>query len=101
MEVKMTGEFENWLLRLKDKHAKVRITSRVGRIACDGNLGDAKALGRGLSELRIDCGPGYRLYFSSKEDRVMLLLIGGDKGSQKRDIMRARRILACESRKGW
>ncbi len=73
----------------RDLQARARIAVRIDRLA-DGNPGDAKSVGDGVSELRIDYGPGYRLYFTRKGDRLVILLCGGDKSSQDRDIRQAK-----------
>lgn len=80
--------FREWLSRLRDREARVRIRTRLGRVRI-GNLGDAKSVGQGVSELRIPYGPGYRIYFGQDGDRVVLLLCGGDKRSQRQDIIEA------------
>ena len=87
-EVRRTAAFIDWLTGLRDVQARVRIAKRVDRIA-QGNLGDAKSVGNGVSELRFPFGPGYRVYFTMRGDVVVILLCGGDKGSQERDIARA------------
>lgn len=83
-----TSVFRDWLLSLRDQRAKARILARV-RSAEFGNLGDCSPIGEGVSEMRIHYGPGYRLYFKRTGDVVYLLLIGGDKSDQKRDIAAA------------
>jgi len=92
IEVRRTDEFAKWLKRLKDQNAKSRINLRIRRIALTGNLGDYKPVGDGVCELRIDYGPGYRLYFAQRRKEIVLLLIGGDKSSQQRDIKKAQEI---------
>ncbi len=92
IEIRRTEEFAKWLRRLKDSNAKARINIRIRRIELTENLGDFKALGDGVSELRIDYGPGYRLYFSQRGNAIILLLIGGDKSSQQRDIRMAKKL---------
>jgi putative addiction module killer protein len=82
-----------WLEGLADAKTKARILTRIGR-AEQGNFGDFKALGDGISEMRIDFGPGYRIYYSQVEGKVVLLVEGGDKKSQKADIKRAKEYLA-------
>jgi len=77
--------FSRWLVTLRDRSARQRIVSRIDRFR-DGNPGDVKPVGHGVSEMRIDYGPGYRIYFMRAGDVVYLLLCGGDKASQKRDI---------------
>lgn len=85
--VLQTGEFQKWLRKLKDRNARDRIIARIVRAEA-GNLGDHKFFD-GIGELRIDYGPGYRLYFAMQGAIVVILLCGGDKGSQERDIKRA------------
>jgi putative addiction module killer protein len=80
-----TEEFANWLRALRDIKARAKISARL-RIAQGGNLGDCQAVGEGVSEMRVHFGPGYRVYFTRTGDIVYLLLVGGDKSSQKRDI---------------
>ena len=81
--------FSEWLAELADAHAKARIADRIDRLAL-GNPGDCKALGGGLFELRIDWGPGYRIYYAMIGRTCVLLLCGGDKRKQASDIQRAR-----------
>ena len=81
--------YEAWRDRLKDKVAKASITRRVLRIEL-GDFGDYRRVGDGVSELRIDVGPGYRVYFGTVGRTIVVLLLGGDKGSQARDITRAK-----------
>ncbi len=92
IEVRRTDEFARWLKRLKDSDAKSRINLRIRRIALTGNLGDYKSVGDGVCELRIDYGPGYRMYFAQRGKEIILLLIGGDKSSQQRDIKKAKEL---------
>lgn len=89
--------FGDWLDRLRDRRAAAAILLRVGRLQ-RGLFGDCRSLGDGVSELRIDVGPGYRVYFGRIGDRVVLLLCGGDKGRQDDDIARARQYWADYSR---
>ena len=91
IEVRQTAAFRTWLAGLRDLRALARITVRIDRLE-QGNLGDAKAVGDGVSELRIDYGPGYRLYFTRKGSMLVLLLCGGDKASQDRDIRQAKAL---------
>ncbi len=83
-----TDEFDNWLSALKDRKGRARIVKRI-RSAEHGNFGDCEPVGEGVSEMRIHFGPGYRVYFTRRGEVVYLLLLGGDKSSQKRDIRRA------------
>ena len=80
--------FNQWLNGLQDLQARARIAARLDRMA-SGNVGDAKPVGSGVSELRIDCGPGYRVYFKQRGPASIALLCGGDKGTQSSDIKRA------------
>ena len=83
-----TDEFDAWLAGLKDKTGRARIIHRI-RSAEHGNFGDCETVGEGVSEMRVHVGPGYRVYFSRLAKVVYLLLVGGDKSLQKRDIKRA------------
>ncbi len=89
VEVVKSATFDRWLRRLKDRRAVVRV-DRLGA----GNAGDAKPVGHGVSELRIDYGPGYRVYYLREGERLILLLTGGDKSSQQTDIQLAHQIAA-------
>lgn len=89
IEVRQTEEFAQWLTSLRDDVAAKRIKQRIARVQI-GLFGDAKSVGDGLSELRIDHGPGYRVYFMRRGDILVILLCGGDKGGQARDISRAK-----------
>jgi putative addiction module killer protein len=80
--------FAEWLDRLRDSHAKARIATRLIRMQ-NGNIGDCKPVGSGVSELRVDWGPGYRVYFAMEGKRAVLLCEGGDKRTQDKDIARA------------
>lgn len=88
-----TRAFSDWLRRLKDARARARIAARIVS-AEHGNFGDAAPVGGGVSEMRIHYGPGYRVYFTRRGETVYLLLLGGDKSSQRRDIEKARRMAA-------
>jgi len=90
-EVHQTAGFSRWLRRLKDVNAVARIVVRIRRLEL-GNLGDAKNLGAGLMEMRVDYGPGYRIYFVRRGSDVVILLCGGDKHTQRNDIERARML---------
>lgn len=90
-EVIQTEEFEGWLDGLRDRQAQKIVARRVVRMQ-SGLLGDAKSVGDGVSEARIDHGPGYRLYFVQRQQVVIILLCGGDKSSQVRDIARAKEM---------
>ena len=88
IRVEVTDEFDRWLKALRDSQAKERIFERIRRLR-DGNPGDVKSVGKGVSEMRISYGPGYRLYYTQRGKALVLLLCGGDKSSQKADIARA------------
>ncbi|MFJ2329670.1 type II toxin-antitoxin system RelE/ParE family toxin [Pseudomonas sp. NPDC087690] len=88
-EILRSSTFSSWLLKLTDSRARMRIHARIDRMA-DGNLGDVKIIGEGIVEARIDYGPGYRVYFIQQGRQLIILLCGGDKSSQSRDIKQAR-----------
>jgi putative addiction module killer protein len=90
--VQQTLEFQGWLDDLKDFRAQVRIVARL-RLAEAGSLGDWKSVGGEVSEMRVDYGPGYRLYFTRRGSVLIVMLAGGDKSTQTRDIKRAQRIV--------
>ena len=81
--------FRQWLTQLRDKRTRANIQRRIARLQ-EGNFGDCKRLGSDLYELRIDYGPGYRIYFGTLTSHIVILLCGGQKGTQRRDIARAR-----------
>jgi putative addiction module killer protein len=89
MEIRKTEAFERWFARLRDRMAIARIQSRIDRLQL-GLSGDIRPLGKGVLELRIDYGPGYRIYFLQRGAEVVILLAGGDKRTQSRDIKKAR-----------
>jgi putative addiction module killer protein len=88
VEVRQTDIFTEWFAELRDREARARIAARIRRLSL-GNPGDVRPVGRGVSEMRIDYGPGYRVYFVGRGDMVVVLLCGGDKRHQERDIARA------------
>lgn len=90
-EVQKTDVFLKWLRDLNDVRAVARVQIRIDRLSL-GNVGDAKAVGEGISEMRIDYGPGYRIYFKKTGKRVVLLLCGGNKSSQDADIKAAKHM---------
>ena len=92
LTVQQTAEFVDWLDELKDKRAQLRIAARL-RLAETGSLGNWNSIDGALSEMKVDVGPGYRLYFTRKASVLIVMLTGGDKSSQTRDITRAKRIL--------
>ena len=87
-----TDEFDKWLSRLKDRKAKAKILIRIQRIEESGNFGDCKTVGEGLSELLIHHGPGYRIYLKEHNGNYILLLHGGDKSTQSKDINKAKSL---------
>lgn len=91
IEVRETTTYADWLGSLRDLRARTRIDIRIRRLSL-GNPGDVKPVGEGVSELRIDYGPGYRVYFTRRGSAVIILLAGGDKRSQDRDIAAAIRL---------
>jgi putative addiction module killer protein len=93
IEIRQTEVFADWIAKLRDARARARIASRIDRLA-HGNPGDAKSVGDGVSEMRIDYGPGYRVYFVRRGPVLCVLLCGGDKSTQDKDITIARRLAA-------
>jgi putative addiction module killer protein len=91
IELLQTPEFARWIDDLRDVRARARIQIRIRRLA-DGNPGDVKPIGAGVSELRVDIGPGYRVYYLQRKGVFILLLCGGDKSAQQNDIARALRM---------
>lgn len=91
IEVRQTEEFAGWLEALRDVNARARILNRMRRLAA-GNPGDVKPVGSGVSEMRIDYGPGYRVYFVQRGKVLVILLCGGDKRTQERDIAKAKTL---------
>ncbi|TKT79972.1 type II toxin-antitoxin system RelE/ParE family toxin [Aquamicrobium sp. LC103] len=91
IEVRKTAVFTKWLDGLRDRNARIRIATRIRRMET-GNPGDVKAVGEGVSEMRITYGPGYRVYFVRDGETVVILLCGGDKSSQSSDITQAKRM---------
>lgn len=91
MIVKEHPCFSEWFANLKDPTTKFKITSRIGRVSC-GLLGDSHSVGDGVSELRLHFGSGYRLYYTIRNRQIIILLIGGDKSSQCKDIAKAKRL---------
>ena len=91
IEVRQTAEYEKWFGSLKDRTARVRVDIRIRRLSL-GNPGTVEPVGEGVSELKIDYGPGYRVYFVQNGSHYVLLLAGGDKSTQARDIRKAREL---------
>ncbi|WP_277973496.1 type II toxin-antitoxin system RelE/ParE family toxin [Pantoea agglomerans] len=93
-EITRSETFSDWLISLRDARARARILMRIDRMK-EGNFGDAEPVGDGLSEARIHYGPGYRVYFMQQGDRIVVLLCGGDKSTQPKDIKLARKIASA------
>ena len=91
IEVRKTATFSKWIDSLRDRRARARVQARIERLAV-GHAGDAKPVGQGVSELRINYGPGYRVYFKKQGRSVVVLLAGGDKKNQSRDVKTALRL---------
>jgi putative addiction module killer protein len=91
VEVRLTAEFSGWLHRLRDANAVARIVARIRRMEM-GNPGDTRGVGHGILELRIDYGPGYRIYCVHRGAQIVILLCGGDKRTQPKDIKRAEKL---------
>lgn len=91
IEIVQTDEYVKWFDKLKDRTAKARIDIRIRRVSL-GNFGDVEPVGSGVSELRIPYGPGYRVYFTQEHERLVILLIGGDKSTQSKNIEKAKQI---------
>ncbi len=94
VEIIKSDTFDRWLRKLRDSLAKARIEMRIRRLGL-GNPGDVKPIGEGLSEMRIDYGPGYRVYFMERSNILVILLCGGDKSTQQKDIAKAHEIAAA------
>ncbi len=92
IEVRQTDLFANWLRKLRDEQARARIQIRIRRLSL-GNFGDVKPVGEGISELRIDYGPGYRVYLHQQGNLLVLLLAGGTKKTQQADIDKAKTLV--------
>ncbi len=91
IEIRQTAEYARWFASLRDRQARARIDARIRRLSL-GNPGDVKPVGGGVSELRIDYGPGYRVYFAQRGQALVALLAGGDKRTQDRDIKLAQAL---------
>jgi len=91
--IEKTVELDKWLRKLKDLRAKAKILFRIQKLERDGHFGDCKSVGEGVRELKINYAKGYRVYFNEKDGKIIILLIGGDKSTQQRDIEKAKEIL--------
>jgi putative addiction module killer protein len=90
--IEKTSEFDKWLRKLSDLKAKAKILFRIQKLENDEHFGDCKSVGDGIKELRINFAKGYRIYFKEKDEKIIILLIGGDKSSQVKDIKKAKEI---------
>ncbi len=90
-EIRQTEEYSSWFEKLRDRQARARILARIRRLSL-GNPGDVEPVGEGVSEMKIDYGPGYRVYYKQRGKTLVVLLAGGDKKSQKRDINKAQEL---------
>ena len=99
VEIRQTDVYARWLEKLRDQQAKARIAVRIRRLSL-GNPGDVRPVGGGVSELRIDYGPGYRVYFLKQGATLVILLAGGDKSSQSQDIAEARNLARVLTKEG-
>ena len=92
-KIEKTDDFDKWLRKLKDLRAKAQILFRIQKIENDEHFGDCEPVGNGIRELKIDYSKGYRVYFKESDGKIIILLIGGDKSTQQRDIEKAKEIL--------
>ena len=90
--IEKTVEFDKWLRKLKDLRAKAKILFRIQKVEIDEHFGDCEPVGDGIRELKINYAKGFRVYFKEKDKKIILLLIGGDKSSQQKDIEKAKEI---------
>jgi putative addiction module killer protein len=91
--IEKTDQFDKWLRKLKDFRAKAKILFRIQKMENDEHFGDCEPVGNGIRELKIDYAKGYRVYFKESDGKIIILLIGGDKSNQQRDIEKAKEIL--------
>lgn len=90
--IEKTAEFDKWLRKLKDLKAKAKILFRIQKIENDEHFGDCKSVGNGIREIRVNFAKGYRIYFKEKDEKIIVLLIGGNKSTQQKDIAKAKEI---------
>ena len=90
--IEKTSEFDKWIRKLKDIRAKSKILFRIQKLETDEHFGDCKPVGDGIREMRINYAKGYRVYFKEKDDKIIILLIGGDKSTQQKNIEKAKKI---------
>ncbi len=92
IRIEKTSEFDRWMRKLKDIRAKAKILFRIQKLETDEHFGDCKPVGDGISEMRIHYAKGYRVYFNEKDEKLVILLIGGEKSTQQKDIEKAKKI---------
>ena len=92
-KIEKTDDFDKWLRKLKNLRAKAKILFRIQKIENDEHFGDCESVGNGIRELKIDYAKGYRVYFKESDGKIIILLIGGDKSTQQRDVEKAKAIL--------
>ncbi|MBK8516054.1 MAG: type II toxin-antitoxin system RelE/ParE family toxin [Saprospiraceae bacterium] len=90
--IEKTTEFDKWLRKLNDLKAKAKILFRLQKLEYNGHFGDCKPVGDGINEMRVNFGKGYRVYFKEKDGKIIILIIGGDKSTQQKDIKKAKEI---------
>lgn len=90
--IEKTIEFDKWLRKLKDLKIKAKILFRIQKLENDEHFGDCKSVGDGISELRLNYAKGYRIYFKEKDRKIIILLIGGDKSTQQKDVKKAKEL---------
>jgi len=90
--IEKTVEFDKWFRKLKDVRAKAKILFRIQKLEMDEHFGDCKSVGNGIRELKIDYAGGYRIYFKERDQKIIILLVGGDKSTQQKDIEKAKEI---------
>ena len=90
--IEKTTEFDKWLKKINDVKAKAKILFRIQKLENEEHFGDCKPVGNGVSELKINYAKGYRVYFTEKDGKIIVLLVGGDKSTQQKDIEKAKRI---------
>ena len=93
MQIRRTQVFNDWLLNLRDRQGRAKIYARIDRLE-DGNPGNSRSVGAGVVEMKIDFGPGYRVYYVQRGEIIIVLLCGGDKSTQSKDIERAKALAA-------